>query len=56
MFKRRLSPGSTLRLSWLYEAISLASGEDFHSIVTPAANVQPSSESSILTLGTITYV
>ena len=36
---RHGAPGAVLYVSWLWEAVSLASGERHHRIVDPAADV-----------------
>lgn len=52
---RRTEPGGTVLLSEINEAISLASGETDHTLVSPVANVTTAA-TEILTLGTITWV
>jgi len=39
MILRRGEPGVTVRTSWIWEAVSLAAGEDSHVISVPAADV-----------------
>lgn len=51
---RRASPGGTLLISEINEAISLAPNEDDHVLVSPAANVTASS-TGVITLGTVTF-
>lgn len=51
---RESSPGGTLLLSHIREAISIAQGEIDHSLTTPSANVVASA-GNITTLGTITW-
>jgi uncharacterized phage protein gp47/JayE len=51
---REGSPGGTIRLSWLWEAVSQASGERSHRITTPSADVVLSA-GALPKLGTITY-
>ena len=51
---RRAEPGGTLRLSEIDEAISLASGEDYHILTSPVADVT-STTAQLLVLGTITF-
>lgn len=51
---RRAEPGGTLRISEIDEAISVASGEEYHILVSPAADVT-STALQLLTLGTLTF-
>jgi uncharacterized phage protein gp47/JayE len=53
-FKREAIPGGTLFLSRIKQAISTATGEFDHVLVTPSANVV-SSFGDLSTLGTITF-
>jgi uncharacterized phage protein gp47/JayE len=53
-FFREATPGGTLRLSRISEAISLAVGEDYHYLNTPSADVT-SPDYTLSTLGTITW-
>ncbi len=53
-FLRNGGPGETIRISKLSEAISLASGEQYHSLTTPAADITVP-ENQIYTLGAITF-
>jgi uncharacterized phage protein gp47/JayE len=39
MLVRQAEPGSTVEISWFWEAVSVASGERSHKIVTPADSV-----------------
>jgi uncharacterized phage protein gp47/JayE len=55
MLFRRASPGLTVSRSWLNEAISRATGEDSHTLVTPAGNVAIAS-GHIAVLGDVSYV
>lgn len=54
MFARVGEPGATIYPSQISEAISLAAGEEHHTLVSPAAPVTPA-ESEIPVLGTITW-
>jgi len=54
MLRRRASPGQTIHLSWIYEAISAAAGESNHSVVFPTGDVSQQT-SEIATLGLVTY-
>ena len=53
--KRESSPGGTLRISRLREAISTAAGETYHSLTVPSADVTVSS-GQISTFGAITWI
>lgn len=55
LFLRDASPGSTIRLSNVSEAISLATGEEYHYIISPTDDID-SDQYELLTLGNITYV
>jgi uncharacterized phage protein gp47/JayE len=48
-------PGGTVYVSWLWEAVSLAAGEQHHTILVPAADVALGA-SDLAVLGTVTYV
>lgn len=39
LFLRKAEPGGTMRLSWINEAISVASGEDYHDLADPTDDV-----------------
>jgi len=52
---RNGAPGATLFVSWLWEAISLASGERHHRIVVPPGDVLLGA-GELPILGTVTYV
>jgi uncharacterized phage protein gp47/JayE len=54
LLSREAEPGGTLLLSHLQEAISIAAGEDDHTLTTPSANVTVSA-GHISTLGDITW-
>jgi uncharacterized phage protein gp47/JayE len=54
-FFRHGAPGGTLYVSWLWEAVSLASGERHYRIVAPAADVTMA-VGALPTLGVVTYV
>lgn len=55
LLAREGSPGGTLRLSRIREAISRAAGESFHTMTVPAADVTLTGL-QLSTLGTITWV
>ena len=55
LFTRLGEPGGVIFLSKINEAISIASGEDNHVLVSPAADVTPAS-TEIPILGTITWL
>ena len=55
LFLRDASPGSTIRLSNVSEAIGLATGEEYHYILSPTVDMT-SDKYELLTVGTITYV
>lgn len=54
MFARRAAPGGTIRLSWIWEAVSIASGENYHVIAVPSADVTHTA-GQLPILGTVTY-
>jgi uncharacterized phage protein gp47/JayE len=55
LFLRDASPGSTIRLSNVSEAISLATGEEYHYILSPTQDID-SDQYELLTVGAITFV
>jgi len=55
LFLRDASPGSTIRLSNVSEAISLATGEEYHYILSPTEDMI-ADKFELLTLGDITFV
>jgi uncharacterized phage protein gp47/JayE len=55
MLFRQGAPGGTVRLSWLWQAVSVASGEQWHKITSPADDVSyPPPDLPVL--GTVTFV
>lgn len=54
MLRRRTQPGATIHRSWIWEAVSIATGEDHHTITVPSADVTHD-PGEIAVLGTITY-
>lgn len=52
---RNGAPGTTLFVSWLWEAVSLASGERHHRILTPPSDLVLGG-GELPVLGTVTYV
>lgn len=54
LFKREASPGGTVYISRIREAISLATGEDDHVLVSPTANIV-SPTGNLAVLGTVTF-
>jgi uncharacterized phage protein gp47/JayE len=52
---RNGAPGAVLYISWLWEAVSLASGERHHRITVPTGDVQLGA-GELPILGTVTYV
>jgi len=54
LLAREAEPGGTILLSHINEAISIAAGENDHTLVSPVANVTVTS-TQIATLGTITW-
>jgi uncharacterized phage protein gp47/JayE len=54
-FYRNGTPGAVLYISWLWEAVSLASGERHHRITVPTGDVQLAA-GELPVLGTVTYV
>lgn len=55
LFRRSGEPGVTIYPSSINEAISLAQGEDHHTLVAPAAPITPA-ENQIPVLGTVTWL
>jgi uncharacterized phage protein gp47/JayE len=55
LIKREASPGGTIYLSHIREAISIAAGEVDHSLTSPSANVVMTT-GNITTMGTVSYV
>jgi uncharacterized phage protein gp47/JayE len=55
LFLRDASPGSTIRISRVSEAISLATDEEYHYILSPTSDLT-SAKFELLTLGEITFV
>lgn len=53
MLKRRARPGGTIRMDWINEAISRATGEDRHRLASPAADV-PCGANELAVMGAIT--
>lgn len=54
MIARRGEPGVTVRQSWIWEAISIASGEDSHAVTVPNADVTHAA-GEIPVMGTVSY-
>lgn len=54
MLLRETEPGGTLTISKIREAISIATGEENHNLVSPVADVTTAA-TTLLTLGTITF-
>jgi len=54
MLKRKGQPGGTIRLSWIWDAISLATGTDYHRVTSPSADVTYTT-GQIPVLGVITW-
>jgi uncharacterized phage protein gp47/JayE len=55
LFTRVGSPGATIYLSWIWEAISLATGSQHHILTTPSADITLPT-GAVPIIGTITYV
>lgn len=55
MIRREAIPGGTIRLSKIWEAISVAQGESSHTLTAPSADVTTTT-GEIVTLGTVSYV
>lgn len=53
-FQRESEPGKKLRLSRLQEAVSVATGEFFHELITPTTDINPT-ESQLPVIGTIIW-
>jgi uncharacterized phage protein gp47/JayE len=56
MFRTKVTPGRPLHLAWIYEAVSLATGEHSHQILTPASTVYPSADNVVFILGTVSFM
>jgi uncharacterized phage protein gp47/JayE len=54
MLRRKAEPGGTIRISWIWEAVSLATGTEYHHITAPAADVTHT-VSQIAVPGTVTF-
>lgn len=54
MLETRAEPGKVIYASWVYEAISTATGEDHHDL--NISNIVPASAGHIIVPGTISYV
>lgn len=54
MLVRNAYPGATIRRSWLWEAVSIASGESHHEVTDPAADVTHAT-GVLPVLGTVSY-
>jgi uncharacterized phage protein gp47/JayE len=54
LLERKAEPGGTLRLSWIKEAISTATGEDYHTLTSPVADVTYDDD-EVGTLGTVSF-
>lgn len=55
MFLRDAEPGGTIRRSRLSEAISIAAGENYHSLPIPAADFTASSAAKLPVVGTVSF-
>lgn len=55
LFVREGEPGKTILLSHIDEAVSIATGEEDHTLIAPSANIVPG-EAEIPTLGNVTFV
>ena len=54
MIRRVAEPGGTIPVSKIWEAISIAAGEEKHVVTIPSADVTHDT-GEIATLGTVTY-
>ncbi|MEX2630037.1 MAG: baseplate J/gp47 family protein [Tistlia sp.] len=54
MLRVRAEPGGTVRLSWIWEAVARATGEDSHLVVSPAADVTHAT-GEVAVLGEVTW-
>ncbi len=52
---REASPGGTILISHIREAISIAPGEGDHVLVSPAADITPGAAENLFEVGTITW-
>jgi uncharacterized phage protein gp47/JayE len=55
MLKRRAEPGGTIYWSWIWEAVSLATGNQHHTITSPTADITYN-VGELPVLGTVTFV
>ncbi len=55
MFRREASPGMTIRLSDIHQAIGKAPSVDWYTLTSPSADITPATPQSIFGLGTITW-
>jgi uncharacterized phage protein gp47/JayE len=53
--RQQASPGGSILISKLREAISTAAGEDDHTLISPVANITGTDKEHLLTLGNITW-
>jgi uncharacterized phage protein gp47/JayE len=54
LFRRDSEPGGTMRVSRIWEAVSIASGESFHRITSPSVD-QTAATGRMWVLGTVTF-
>ena len=54
MLKRKGQPGGIIRLSWIWDAISLATGTDYHRVTSPSADVSYTT-GQIPVIGVVTW-
>lgn len=55
MLRREGAPGKTIPVSKVWEAVSVASGEDSHKVTEPTGSIVPQSANHIITFGTIAW-
>lgn len=56
MFQTKAIPGRPLHIAWIYEAVSIATGEQSHQIVSPSSTLYPSADNVVFTLGNVTFM
>ncbi len=55
LLRREAAPGTTLLISHIREAISVAAGETDHDVTSPVGDVTPAAAGNLFVLGTITW-
>lgn len=55
MFRSKAEPGVTIRNSWIWEAVTLSTGNNYHTITSPTVDFTVTA-GQIAVLGTVTFV